>query len=100
MSFLINSSFLLTKKDSENCVKEHKEELTTIIRGLKHTTDEPNEDKLESGFLDLFTRWLYQLFRKDKDEAQYNLMIMTLTKRNGAAMREVLKIISDVMKED
>ena len=88
------------EEDAENCVKGHKQELTTIIRGLKHTTDDPNEDKLESGFIDLLTRWIHQLFRKDKDEAQYNMMVSTLTKRNGNTMQEVSKIISAVMKEN
>ena len=88
------------RQDAENCVKGHKQELTTIIRGLKHTIDNPDEAKLSNGFINLFTRWIHQLFRKDKDEAQYNMMIMKLTQINGKVMREVSNIISDVMQEN
>ena len=43
------------------------------------------------------TGWL---FRKEKDDGQYNLMVQVLTKRNGKTMSEVLKVISEVMKEN
>ena len=86
--------------DAADCVTGHKKELTTIIRGLKHTTDNPDEDRLEAGFTDLLTKWIHQLFRKEKDDGQYNLMVQVLTKRNGKTMSEVLKVISEVMKEN
>ena len=35
--------------DAANCVKTHEKEMTTIIRGLKHTTDQADKGKLQAG---------------------------------------------------
>lgn len=86
--------------DFGDSVTEHKKELTTIIRGLKHTTENPDEKKLEAGFKDLLIRWIHQVFRKTKDDGQYRMMVDIATRPNGKTMSEVLNVISDVMKED
>ena len=85
--------------DALDCVTNHKKELTTIIRGLKHTTDDPDKQKLEAGFTELLTRWIHQLFRKEKDDDQYKLMVQVLTNRSGKIISEVNKIISYVLRE-
>ena len=85
--------------DALGCVKSHKKELTTIIRGLKHTTDKPDKENLKAGFTELLIRWIFELFRKEKDEGQYNLMVQVLTNSSGNIMSEVNKVISDVLKE-
>ena len=86
--------------DAADCVKNHKEEMKTIIRGMKHTTDKPDSAKLRVGFVDLLTKWIFHLFHGDRDVNQYKMMVKTLTSYNGAAMKEAYRIITDVMKEE
>ena len=86
--------------DAVDCVKSHKEEMKTIIRGMKHTTDKPDKAKLRIGFVDLLTKWIFQLFHGDRDVNQYKMMVKSLTSYNGTVMKEVYKIITDVMQEE
>jgi len=86
--------------DAADCIKNHKEEMKTIIRGMKHTTDKPDSAKLRVGFVDLLTKWIFHLFHGDRDVNQYKMMVKTLTSYNGAAMKEAYRIITDVMKEE
>lgn len=86
--------------DASDCIRSHEKEITAILRGLKHTTENPDEDKLNDGFKDLFIRWLFQLFRNDLGENNYREMALALTNdKSGQFMEEIDKIITNVMKE-
>ncbi len=85
--------------DAANCVKTHEKEMTTIIRGLKHTTDQADKGKLQAGFSQMLTKWVFQVFHGNKDVNQYRMMVKTMTSPVGVVMKEVDKIITDVLKE-
>ncbi|MBQ6520026.1 MAG: hypothetical protein IJI14_15030 [Anaerolineaceae bacterium] len=57
--------------DIANCVKTYQKEMTTIIRGLKHTIYKPDKKKLQAGFKQLLARWMFQLFRQETQEKNY-----------------------------
>ncbi len=84
--------------DIVECMKNHKKEMTAIIRGMKHTTEEPDDRKLQADFSTILTKWLFQLFHDDKDVKQYRNMVKTLTSRNGAVIKEADKIITSVLR--
>ena len=86
--------------DAVDCVRNHKEEMKTIIRGMKHATDKPDKAILRVGFVDLLTKWIFQLFHGDKDVNRYKMIVRTLTSYNNAVMKEVYKVITDVMQEE
>ena len=73
--------------------------MTTIIRGLKHTTDQADKGKLQAGFSQMLTKWVFQVFHDNKDVNQYRMMVKTMTSPVGVVMQEVDKIITEVLKE-
>lgn len=85
--------------DTVNCIKGHQEEMKSIIRGLKRTTEEPDQAKLRAGFSELLTIWLFQLFRGGRDPNQYRMFVKILTGIRSDVMKETDKIITKVMEE-
>ena len=98
--YSLQDMLLWITNDVISCIVNHEKEMKTIIRGLKHTTKDPDEFTLKYGFNDLLGRWIFQLFHNEKDKDQYTIMIKALTARNGAVMEEVEKIIENVLEED
>ena len=86
--------------DTLDCIRTHGEEMATIIRGMMHAADKPDKRQLHAGFGTLLTRWIFELFHGDTDVNQYRTMVKTLTSTNGAVMKEVDKVITNVMSED
>ena len=85
--------------DAEKCIANHRKEMETIIRGLRNTTENPDEYNLKAGFNDLMAKWIFQLFHNEKDINQYKIIIQTVTDPLGAVMDEVEKIITSVLEE-
>lgn len=86
--------------DAANCVKNHKNEMATIIRGLKHAMDKPDKKKLHAGFIQLLTRWMFQLFRRETQEKDYKRLVGAVTDEKGETMQAAEKIITEVLKEN
>ena len=86
--------------DILDCIRNHGEEMATIIRGMMHAADKPDKRQLHAGFGTLLTRWIFELFHGDTDVNQYRTMVKTLKSTNGAVMKEVDKVITNVMSED
>ncbi len=84
--------------DAYKCIKNHGKEMTTIIRGLKHTTKNPDEKKLENRFSDLLVRWIFQLFRTDKEQCRE--IVSALTDPLGGVMYEAEDIITRIINEE
>ncbi|MBQ6505504.1 MAG: hypothetical protein IJI57_16485 [Flexilinea sp.] len=85
--------------DVADCVRNHQDEMKTIIRAMKKTTDKPDEAKLRVAFIDLLTKWLFHSLRKDRDPNQYRAIIKGLTSYKSDVMKETDKVITAVMKE-
>lgn len=86
--------------DAANCIKTHQKEMTTIIRGLKHTIDKPDKKKLQAGFTQLLTRWMFQLFRQETQEKNYKRLVGAVTDEKGKTMQAAEKIITEVLTEE
>ena len=86
--------------DTVSCITSHKQEMETILRGIKHSAKDPDKEKIENGFSDLLTRWIHQLFRKDTKKQDYISMVNSMTNRSGAVMGKTKKIITIVMSEN
>lgn len=86
--------------DILDCIRNHGEEMATIIRGMMHAADKPDKRRLQSDFSSLLTRWIFELFHGEMDVNQYRKMIKTLMRRSGEIMKEVDKVITGVMGED
>ena len=86
--------------DAAGCIKDHQKEMTMVFRAVKNNTDKPDDEKLRDSFLNLLTKWLFQLFRADMDPNQYRKVIKYLRSYNNDVMKEADKIIATVMEED
>ncbi len=86
--------------DAVDCIRNHQDEMKTILRAMKRTTDKPDEAKLQTGFIDLFTKWLFHTLRKDKEPNQYRPMIRNLTGYSSEVLKEADKVIKEVMDEN
>ena len=86
--------------DILDCIRNHGEEMATIIRGMMHAADKPDKRQLQSDFSSLLTRWIFELFHGEMDVNQYRKMIKTLMRRSGEIMKEVDKVITGVMGEE
>ena len=86
--------------DILDCIRNHGEEMATIIRGMMHAADKPDKRRLQADFSSLLTRWIFELFHGEMDVNQYRTMVKTLMRRSGEIMKEVDKVITGVMGED
>jgi hypothetical protein len=86
-------------KDVIDCITSHKNEMKTIIRGIKHSTEDPDKDKLKRSFSDLLTKWLFQILREGMDGAKYSRIVEHATGRYSGVMEEAEKIITSVLNE-
>ena len=71
-----------------------------ILRGLKHTTKDPDKKNLRDSFSELLTRWIFQLFHDHEVPKTYSKMVGAVTDPKGKVMLETNKIISHVLKHD
>ncbi len=85
--------------DAENCIKNHKKEMTMIIRGLKRAINKSDKETILLGFNRLITKWMFQLFHAEQLPVNYIRMVEAVTAPNGPVMKETEKIVTNVLKE-
>lgn len=95
----VNEGINWLSGDVTNCIKNHQKEMTNIIRGLKHTTEDPKKSDLQKGFKQLLTRWLFQLFHEGTDKDTYQKMVENILNEKSDTMKETDKIITKVLEE-
>ena len=86
--------------DAANCIKSHQDEMKTIIRAIKKTTDKPDDNKLRTTFTNLLTKWLFHSLRKNRDPNQYRSLVIKIMDYRSDVIKETNKIIDAVMAED
>ena len=95
-----DAMFSWLSDDASNCIINHKKEMKMILRGLKHSTKDPDKKKLQDGFSELLTRWMFQLFHDHEVQKTYSKMVRAVTDPKGKVIQEANKIISHVLKHD
>ena len=91
-------------EDSVTYIPRKKDETKTILLGIKHTTKDPNADKLKNRFGELMAKWLFQLYHQDLYEygqtEAYLGILKTMTDEKSPLMRQIDTLAEEVMDEE